>query len=371
MSPLIRTDEDWLSTIGVFQSAGVGAQSWETALEGFAQATGSRSAQLTGVDSNASVLFNVITNIDPLVHILFPATAGINPRVKAAHEAPVLRILADADFITPEDSRRDRFYQEVARPLDVPFICMTTLERQEDSFIALASVRSKRDGHITREQREIFAALAPHVRSAVRTHRALEGHGGTVLTGAMEALSIPAFVCDRSGRVKSLTLAAEALVTSGLGLQLKAGQLLACEPDDAKALANAIDAALVRLAVVGPPILRTVIVRGRDRDATPLVLDVFPLPVQPYQFSFDPRVMIVARGARGSKARRAAFLQSAYALTSAETEIAQILADGQSTDSIAAERGVAVGTVRAQIKTIMAKIGVSRQVELVVRLSQL
>jgi DNA-binding CsgD family transcriptional regulator len=161
------------------------------------------------------------------------------------------------------------------------------------------------------------------------------------------------------------------LVTGGLGLQLKAGQLLAFEPDDAKALANAIDAALVRLAVVGPPALRTVIVRGRDRDATPLVLDVFPLPVQPYQFSFDPRVMIVARGARGSKARRAAFLQSAYGLTSAETEIAQNLADGQSTDAIAAERGVTVGTVRAQIKTIMAKLGVSRQVELVVRLSQL
>jgi len=79
----------------------------------------------------------------------------------------------------------------------------------------------------------------------------------------------------------------------------------------------------------------------------------------------------VARGARGSNARRAVTLQAVYALTSAESEIAQQLAAGQSTEFIAANRGVAVGTVRAQIKAIMAKIGVSRQVELVVRLSQL
>jgi DNA-binding CsgD family transcriptional regulator len=368
---VIRTDEDWLSTVEAFQSAAVGACSWETALRGFADATGSRTAQLTGVDSNASVLFNIITNIDPAVHTLFPATAGINPRVKAAHEAPILKPLTDADFITPEESRRDPFYQEVARPLDVPFICMTNLERKQGSFIALAAVRSRREGHITREQREIFASLAPHVRSATRTHRALEGHGTAILTGAMESLSIPMFVCDRSGRVKSLTHAAETLVTSGRGLQLKAGQLQPAHPGDAKALVNAIDAVVLGLVVAGPPVLRTVIVRGLDQSGSPLVLDVFPLPLQPYQFSFDPRVLIVARGARGSKARMAVTLQAVYALTSAETEIAQNLAEGQSAELIAENRRVAVGTVRAQIKTIMTKMGVSRQVEVVVRLSQL
>jgi DNA-binding CsgD family transcriptional regulator len=38
---------------------------------------------------------------------------------------------------------------------------------------------------------------------------------------------------------------------------------------------------------------------------------------------------------------------------------------------IAAKRGVAVETVRTQIKAIMAKLGVSRQAELVVRLGEL
>jgi DNA-binding NarL/FixJ family response regulator len=44
---------------------------------------------------------------------------------------------------------------------------------------------------------------------------------------------------------------------------------------------------------------------------------------------------------------------------------------GQSAEFIAAKRGVAAETVRTQIKAIMAKLGVSRQAELVVRLGEL
>jgi DNA-binding CsgD family transcriptional regulator len=142
-------------------------------------------------------------------------------------------------------------------------------------------------------------------------------------------------------------------------------------PDDAKALSDAIDAALIRRVKLGPPAPRTVIVRGQDRAAPPLVLEIFPLPALSYQFNFEPRVLVVARGARNSNVRRSAILQAAYELTSAETEIAQLLADGRSAEFISTNRGVVVGTVRAQIKAIMTKLGVSRQVELVVRLGQL
>jgi DNA-binding CsgD family transcriptional regulator len=59
------------------------------------------------------------------------------------------------------------------------------------------------------------------------------------------------------------------------------------------------------------------------------------------------------------------------ALTSAEVQITEYLAEGQSAELIAAKRGVAVETVRTQIKAIMAKLGISRQVELVIRLGEL
>jgi PAS domain-containing protein len=213
--------------------------------------------------------------------------------------------------------------------LDIPFMCFTTLERQEEAFIALGVIRSAREEHITGEQRQIFAALAPHVRAAIRTRLALEGQGAAVLTGAMDALSIPVFVCDRTGRVGSLTQAAETLVTLGRGLQLKAGRLQACWSEETKALNDAIEAAVIWRAQPGPAVLRTVVVRGRGHNKAPLVLDVFPLPSQAHRFTFAPRVLVVARGPRGSKARRAAILQATYGLTSAEIQITEYLAEGQ------------------------------------------
>jgi DNA-binding NarL/FixJ family response regulator len=368
---MIRHNEQWLSTVDALQSAAVGVQSWETALQSFADATGSRSAQLAGFDSNTALAFNIMTNVDPELSKAVAGTVSVNPRVKPVSEAPVLKVIAEADFMVPEEWRRNPFYQEIAVPWDCPFIAMTNLERQKNTFIVLAAVRSQREGHITTQQREYFAALAPHVRTAVRMHLALEGRGTAVLVGAMEALAIPVFVCDRSGCVKSLTQAAEDLVTSGRGLQLKAGQLLASERADARALGNAIDAAVVGHVVAITPVMRTVVVRGRDHNASPLVLDVFPLPVQPYQFTFSPRVLVVARSPRGEKAKRTAILQATYALTSAEVQITEYLAEGDSAEFIAARRDVSVATVRTQIKAIMAKLGVSRQIELVVRLGKL
>lgn len=121
------------------------------------------------------------------------------------------------------------------------------------------------------------------------------------------------------------------------------------------------------------PILRTVIIHGAAEDAAPIVLDVFSLPCGHCSFNgfgLAPRALIVARGTGGGGGRRFAILNAVYGLTAAETDIALYLAQGKTAERIAWTRSVAVGTVRSQIKTVLAKVGVSRQAELAVRLSQ-
>ena len=371
----IRDDAHWLKLVDSFHAAAVGERSWNAALQGLADATGSRSAQLAAIHSGgASVPFNAITNIDPAIFRLFEQTAAINPRVTVADAAPVLEVLTDWDFITPEEYRRDLFCQEVLQPFDIPWVCITTLERNDQGFVALTVIRSHREGHITPEQQQVFATLAPHVRTAVRTHVALQGHGVAVLTKSMEMLSIPVFVCDRSGKVVTLTRPAEALVEEGSALQLKAGTLHATQWRESQMLNQAIDAAALASHKPGPPVSRTVIIRGEDPDAAPVVLDVFALASHGSGLSIAalaPRVLIVVRGPKGGGAHRSALLGAVYGLTSAEVEIALQLAEGKAPEAIAANRRVAVGTVRTQIKAILAKVGVRRQVELIVRLNQL
>lgn len=59
-----------------------------------------------------------------------------------------------------------------------------------------------------------------------------------------------------------------------------------------------------------------------------------------------------------------ALIQGLFDLTAAEARVAGGVAEGLSLDEIAARHGVAVGTVRSQVKTIFAKTGAERQSQL-------
>jgi DNA-binding CsgD family transcriptional regulator len=58
-------------------------------------------------------------------------------------------------------------------------------------------------------------------------------------------------------------------------------------------------------------------------------------------------------------------MQELYGLTSAETELALLLAAGKSLREAAAERSVSLETARSQLKTLFSKTNTRRQSELV------
>lgn len=371
---MLASDAQWLAIADEFYSAAVDHSRWYTALEGLAAATGSRTGELITIDNAAAVPVHILTNVDPAIHessIEFRVgDPTVNPRVEAGMRQPLLKVIAESDFLTPDEHAVHPHYDEFARPWDIPYICLTTLERRDDLLIGLAVLRSERQGHIGSDEREVFASLAPHVRAAVRMQIALEGNGSALLEGALETLAIPAFVCGRTGEVQALTAQAEALVRGSRGLALRNRRLRAVREEDDRMLTDAIARAARGLQAPGAPAVQTVVMRGAGEASTPLVLDVMSLPSVALEFFSAPRVLVVARGARGADPSKAAVLQGVYGLTSAETDVALLLAQGRSTEAIATERKVAVGTVRAQIKSMLAKLGVSRQVELVAKLNE-
>lgn len=204
---------------------------------------------------------------------------------------------------------------------------------------------------------------------AVRTQMHLES--AALLSEAMEALSIPAFVCDGAGTVRAFTTTAEALLRADRGLCLKLNRLCTDNLVESQAIEDAIAAAALAHTPAAPPVHRMIVVRGGRIEGPPLVLEVIPLTRREHDLDLAPRVLVVARGTKVPSERRTAVVQAAYGLTVAETKIAIQLGAGETPQGIAAARGVAVGTVRAQIKTICAKLGVRRQTELVARLNDL
>lgn len=371
---MLNSEEHALAIADQFYSAALGTTTWYEALESFAAATGSRVGELIALGPNASMPINLMTNVDPELNDAFRALRGsdpdVNPRVAAGMRAPVLKVLAENDFITPEEHKTHPHYEEFARPWDIPYICLSTLERRDGVLIGLAVARSEREGHISSEQRAIFAAFAPHVRAAVRMQMSLQDEGARVALGMLESLSIPAFICNRSGIVQSLTPSAEAIVARGHTLQMRARHLSAASDVDGQVLAQKIES-VAAAAALDSRLPRTVVIRSSDRASPPLVVDVMRLPTRSLELTFQSCVLVVPRVSANGDSRRRALLQAVYNLTSAETGVALQLAQGRTADSIALERGVKVATVRAQIKTILAKLGLKRQIEFVAQLAQL
>jgi DNA-binding CsgD family transcriptional regulator len=371
---MIRDDEHWLELTDAFHEAAIDPRGWYAALAAFADATGSQHGQLMCFGEDVGAPQNLLTNVDPELPAAFVAAGGtdpsVNPRRRAGVSRPPLTIVAEQDFITPDEYKRNAHYQEFAVPWDVPYICLTTVERRPNLLVGLAVVRTKRQGHIDAAGRRAFASIAPHVRAAVRTNLALADHGDALLSDTLDRLTMPAFVCDRSGLVRRLTPAAESLVASERGLELKLGRLTARQPAEANALADAIAAAATERRALAPA-ARVIVVHGPNKVA-PLALDVIPLPSRSLPLAFDGRVLVLVRGfGTTDEERRRAILQSVYGMTVAETDIALQLSAGKTVEAIAQARAVGIGTVRGQVKALLAKAGVSRQVELVARLNQL
>lgn len=373
---MIRSDEHWLELADSFSAAALGSTGWDTPLSGFAAACGAHAGQLVGFGADTAIPFNLITGIDPgMGHEFIEVNGGdpnVNPRVRAGLASPVLKVLADADYVIGDEMSRSTPYTDLCRKYDIPFICQTNLVKEDQLLIGLAVLRTARQGHITAEDRAAFASMTAHVRSAARTQIALESRGAELLAGTLEALSFAAFVCDRLGRIRAMTPMAERLASAGNGIQVRQGHFHAALPTDDLTLNKAIHMAANRTGPRTTQLLQTVVVRSKTAQiSSPLVLDVISLSAQAHEFTFSACVLIIARGKKSTATRNAFILQTAYGLTAAEAEVALLLATGQTVEAIAMHRAVSDSTIRSQFKSIFSKLGVSRQIEIAVLLSEL
>jgi DNA-binding CsgD family transcriptional regulator len=355
-----------LAVIDRFQSAALGEATWLEALEGVAAATGSRTGQIIGLGSQAAVPFNWMTEMPEESSRDFLEAGGgdpkINRRVGLGGAIPELQVLADGDFAAygrPEDPAGIKAWVD---RYDVPHICLSPLIKQDGLLVGLAVLRSRKDGHISDEQRRVFSHLAPHLRAAVRTQMTLMSQGVSVITGTMETLSVAAFVCDPQGRVLARTSLTEPLVQGGSHFRLRHGRLAACNDPDGRALAAEIFTAGLKVGAsrpAGPIVLRDAL--GGD----PLLVEVASLPASRHPFGVERAVLVMVGPRHVVDNGASAIARALYGLTAAEAEIAGDLVAGHRPQTIADRRGTALTTVRTHIRRILEKAEVSSQLELV------
>lgn len=359
-----------LNLIDTFNAAPFQQGGWQQALFDLAAATGSKAAQLIGFSEDAQPFFNHVADLEPDWIASFLAAGGglssVNPRLGAGVATPVLQTLTDDVIVDRRDRSRHEFYNEVLPLSRTAHFCGTTLIRDSNMLVGLAVLRRAQEGEITEPQHRFFKSIAPHVRTAFRTQLLLQDHGVTMLAGALEALELTAFLCDRDGQVQTMTPSAEALVLSRSPLQLKAGRLSARYGASGQILSELIGQVAGWRPSNQPPASRQLVIR--DSLDAPLALDIVPVPVLACQLDFQPRALVLVRDGQLRRENIKQLLAAAYGMTESESAVALLLADGLHPESIAAHRNVSSGTVRIQLKSLYAKCDVHSQIELLARL---
>lgn len=365
---------EFRTVANTFAVAALDKTHWGKAVEGLATVSGFRAGQLVGFDRETSVLFNFYTGIDSTTATAdYLATGGgnpaRNPRLQASYQSPLMKSLVDSECASTEEFNNSPFYAEFCRAHGISHCCIIPLLRDETRLMGIGAFQSLKEGPATNEQRRIFELLAPHAQTALRTQLVLEDSGVLVLKGALDALSLPVFLCDRSRIVRTMTAMAERVLTDAGPLQLKDGRLCVSDAGENNSLTKGIQIAIGSRDFSSPGVASTVVVR--DSRQRPIILDILPMPVDHHSFNFQPSALIVLRGYQRGDERLLELLQSAWRLTPAEADIALALSNGERPQAIANLRNVTINTVRVQIRNIFSKLGVNRLSELVACLRQI
>jgi DNA-binding CsgD family transcriptional regulator/PAS domain-containing protein len=174
----------------------------------------------------------------------------------------------------------------------------------------------------------------------------------------LDVAPLPTILTTSDLRVLHMNARAAALVRAGAGLRLKDQQLFAIRTDEHDELRAAALHAHARERGSDEPASAVVV---HATDGKPLLVRAYALG-RPHLGRSDRCVLVLSTGEPGEKAIDA-LLQS-FKLTGAEQRLVKHLLEGDSLSGAARAFDLSIETVRGQLKSARAKIGVRTQAEL-------
>lgn len=326
---------------------------------------GAHASQLARVDhARGNVLWMRTTRYLEIDDHLAEITHNSEP-VRYAQRNPHWRRFTDSDFITPEEIARSEFYRACAR-YGVGWRLGLRLVDEPEVSRAIVFLWQPGHGHVGQPELDRLALIERQLRLAAFVADRLPGglpvHGP--LLDGLERADCAALVATPAGSVLHANAGAEAMLAAGDGLALHRGMLAVSRPAR-DALARALAAAgRIQTDPEAPAPGGTVAV-PRPSGRPPWFLTAAPLAASAgFLGPPEPRVLVLIRDPAARTAPDAALLMRAFGLTPAEAEVCRRFAAGETPHEIAVARGVGEASLRQQLKSAMAKLGVGRQAEL-------
>ncbi len=271
-----------------------------------------------------------------------------------------------SEIISDERLRASDFYRDWMAPQGLgphaPIAHTIALDGGHP-VAALAIFPTAATGPFGASDLEFGDLLVPHLALGYRLMAETRRH--EALADAIDRFPTGVTLLDARGHLLLANRGARQIFAQNDGIGLDGAAVRAAIASDDASLRRAISTS-VEAAVAGRLIESAVLSVSRRSGRRPYAVMVGPLrPHTGDPTAADAVVVLYVADLEQGVLRRREALRELYGLTEAETQLVELLCQGNSLDEAAGARGVTLNTARSQLKQVFAKTRTSRQSELV------
>jgi len=286
----------------------------------------------------------------------------ICPRIRFAVEHPEVAISCDAIVLSEAEMDRDPVYDWFGKH-GLRYYVGTHLTPTDSHFIFTSLQRSPQQGHVQREDIELFDLLRGHLSQAV----AIAARLGTLESGLglslglLNGLPQAIFALGTVGEVVFANAAAERLMARRDGITVAHGRLALWRGDQQAEFDRLLQLTLASGTSAPNGWMRV----DRPSGKRPYAALVSRFEMEKAHFPHhEARTIVVFHEPERELAVEDA-LRPLFGLTPAEARLAATLVEGHSLASAAAMLGVSPETIRVHLKALFRKTRTNRQQDLI------
>jgi len=282
-------------------------------------------------------------------------------------DLPLGKVVALEDIQPDEELIASDYYQHYLKPIGLFRILGVDTSEPGGMSARLRFARQRSEERFSKKQRTLLQRIVPHLQLALEFYARLDRMTTErdLYAGAVDQLAVATVILDEQGAVLSTNAVARALLAEEDGISLKKNRMHISDRDLNLELEQSVQA-VVKARQSG----RTTVVRAlrvpRSDGRSDLGLVIKPAPPSARgEGVSSPSIAVFISDPEQQDSASQQSLSELFGLTPAEANLALLLARGLNLAEASQTQNISQHTARAQLKSIFAKAGVSRQAELV------
>ena len=379
MKPTL-SDSDFSDLIGLLYQGALEPQPWQSALPALREALDAQVVSLVLRPPSADdegVILNCVRQDESVDNSHVTLADPNDWEVSAYREQffsldpfvslPLDKVIALEDILPDKDLVTSDYYLHYLKPINLFRILGVDTSEPGGMLARLRFSRRASEPRFKATERQLLTLLTPHLSRAIEIYAKLNRMTSErdLYAGAVNQLSVASIILDEQGRMLTTNAVGRALLDQGEGLSLRDGHLHIEGRNINKELQEALTS-IIREQLHGETSMVRALRVPRPGGRSDLGLVVRPVPASQWsEGQVSPSAAVFISDPDLQESTSQPILGALFELTPAEANLATLLARGLNLAQVSVAQNISQHTARAQLKSIFAKTGVSRQAELV------